>query len=89
MVRVAQRAGCEIVITNSRGPQSLEAEVAALGTGVSAGMVDEAAAVPLVMGRHWHDTLQGILHGCLVNHTGYEVHTAWGHPKRDRTCRAP
>ena len=35
--RVAQRAGREVVIANSRGPQSLAAVVEALGTGVSAG----------------------------------------------------
>jgi predicted dinucleotide-binding enzyme len=47
--RVAQRAGREVVIANSRGPQSLAAVVEALGTGVSAGTADEAAAALLVV----------------------------------------
>jgi predicted dinucleotide-binding enzyme len=47
--RVAQRAGREVVIANSRGPQSLAALVEALGTGVSAGTADEAAAALLVV----------------------------------------
>ncbi len=47
--RVAQRAGCEVVIANGRGPQSLAAVVEALGTGVSAGTADEAAAALVVV----------------------------------------
>jgi 8-hydroxy-5-deazaflavin:NADPH oxidoreductase len=47
--RVAQRAGHEVVIANSRGPQSLAGVVEALGTGVSAGTVGEAAASPMVV----------------------------------------
>jgi predicted dinucleotide-binding enzyme len=47
--RVAQRAGHEVVIANSRGPQSLAAVVEALGTGVSAGTVGEAAASAMVV----------------------------------------
>jgi predicted dinucleotide-binding enzyme len=47
--RVAQRAGREVVIANSRGPYSLAAVVEALGPGVSAGTVGEAAAAPLVV----------------------------------------
>jgi predicted dinucleotide-binding enzyme len=47
--RVAQRAGRDVVIANSRGPQSLAAVVEALGTGVSAGTADEAAAALLVV----------------------------------------
>jgi hypothetical protein len=47
--RVAQRAGREVVIANSRGPSSLAAVVEALGTGVSAGTADEAAAALLVV----------------------------------------
>jgi len=46
---VAQRAGREVVIANSRGPRSLAPVVEALGTGVSAGTADEAAAAPLVV----------------------------------------
>jgi hypothetical protein len=47
--RVAQRAGRKVVIANNRGPQSLAAVVEALGTGVSAGTVGEAAASALVV----------------------------------------
>jgi hypothetical protein len=47
--RVAQRAGRDVVIANSRGPQSLAAVAEALGTGVSAGTADEAAAALLVV----------------------------------------
>ena len=47
--RVAQRAGREVVIANSRGPQSLAAVVEALGTGVSAGTAGEAAASAMVV----------------------------------------
>jgi predicted dinucleotide-binding enzyme len=47
--RVAQRAGREVVIANSSGPQSLTAVVEALGTGVSAATVGEAAASAMVV----------------------------------------
>ena len=47
--RVAQRAGREVLIANSRGPQSLAAVVEALGTGVSAGTAGEAAASAMVV----------------------------------------
>ena len=48
MARTARRAGREVVIANSRGPASLEPVVAALGAGVSAGTVVEAAAADIV-----------------------------------------
>lgn len=48
LARVALRAGRRVVIANSRGPQSLAPLVAALGTGVSAGTVAQAAAHPMV-----------------------------------------
>src|SRR5216683_2594528 len=67
LARTALRAGREVVIANSRGPQSLAPVVAALGAGVSAGTVGEAAtagivaiAVPwasvpaAVAGLHWN-----------------------------------
>ena len=47
--RVAARAGREVVMANSRGPQSLAGVVEALGTGVSAGTVAEAAASAMVV----------------------------------------
>jgi 8-hydroxy-5-deazaflavin:NADPH oxidoreductase len=67
LARTALRAGRDVVIANSRGPQSLAPVVAALGAGVSAGTVGEAAtagivaiAVPwasvpaAVAGLHWN-----------------------------------
>ncbi len=70
MARTALRAGRSVVIANSRGPESLAKVVSALGEGVSAGMVDEAAsagivviAVPwnrvpeAVQGLNWNDEI--------------------------------
>jgi predicted dinucleotide-binding enzyme len=37
MAQIALRAGRQVVIANSRGPESLTATVEALGTGLSAG----------------------------------------------------
>ena len=48
LARIAQRAGREVVIANSRGPESLAPVVAALGTGVSAGTVRDTAAAGIV-----------------------------------------
>jgi 8-hydroxy-5-deazaflavin:NADPH oxidoreductase len=48
LARIARRAGREVVIANSRGPESLEPVLAALGGGVSAGTVVEAAAADIV-----------------------------------------
>ena len=47
--RTAQRADRKVVIANSRGPQSLAPVVAALGTGVSASTIGEAAASAMVV----------------------------------------
>ena len=49
MARTARRAGREVVIANSRGPDSLTTVVSALGEGVTAGTVDEAAAAGIVV----------------------------------------
>jgi len=49
MARTAMRAGRRVVIANSRGPGSLEPVVAALGDGVSAGTVSEAASADIVV----------------------------------------
>jgi predicted dinucleotide-binding enzyme len=49
MARTARRADREVVIANSRGPESLASVVSALGEGVSAGTVDEAAAAGIVV----------------------------------------
>jgi hypothetical protein len=49
MARTARRAGRDVVIANSRGPESLASVVSALGEGVSAGTVDEAAATGIAV----------------------------------------
>jgi predicted dinucleotide-binding enzyme len=48
LARTALRAGREVVIANSRGPESLASLVSGLGQGVSAGTVPEAAAARIV-----------------------------------------
>jgi predicted dinucleotide-binding enzyme len=47
--RLGRRAGRDVVIANSRGPESLAAVVEALGEGASAGTVDDAAASAIVV----------------------------------------
>jgi 8-hydroxy-5-deazaflavin:NADPH oxidoreductase len=49
MARTALRAGRRVVIANSRGPESLTSVVSALGAGVSAATVKEAAAAAIVV----------------------------------------
>ena len=49
MARTALRAGRSVVIANSRGPKSLGSVVSALGDGVSAGTVVEAASAGIVV----------------------------------------
>jgi len=49
MARTALRAGREVVIANSRGPESLTSVVSALGDGVSAGTVERAAGAGIVV----------------------------------------
>jgi 8-hydroxy-5-deazaflavin:NADPH oxidoreductase len=49
MARTARRAGREVVIANSRDPESLASVVSALGEGVSAATVDEAASAAIVV----------------------------------------
>ena len=49
MARTALRAGSQVVLANSRGPESLAALVSTLGEGVSAGTVDEAAGAGIVV----------------------------------------
>jgi predicted dinucleotide-binding enzyme len=48
LARTALRAGRKVVIANSRGPETLAPVVAALGPGVLAGTVPQAAAHPIV-----------------------------------------
>jgi 8-hydroxy-5-deazaflavin:NADPH oxidoreductase len=49
MARIASRAGRQVVISNSHGPQSLTSLVQDLGDGVSAGTVEDAAAADVVV----------------------------------------
>ena len=49
MARTALRAGRSVVITNSRGPESLTSVVSSLGEGVTAGTVEEAASAGIVV----------------------------------------
>jgi len=49
MARTARRAGRDVVIANSRGPESLASVVSALGDEVSSGTVDEAASAGVVV----------------------------------------
>ncbi len=49
MAQTARRAGRQVVIANSRGPQTLTAVVDALGDGVSAGTVRDASAADVVV----------------------------------------
>jgi len=47
--RTALRAGRQIIIANSHGPDSLRSAVAALGEGARAGTVDDAVACAIVV----------------------------------------
>jgi 8-hydroxy-5-deazaflavin:NADPH oxidoreductase len=49
MAQTVLRAGRQVVIANSRGPESLTSVVEALGDGVSAGTVKDAAAADIVV----------------------------------------
>jgi predicted dinucleotide-binding enzyme len=49
MARTAVRAGRSVVIANSRGAESLTSVVSALGEGVSAGTVSDAASAGIVV----------------------------------------
>jgi predicted dinucleotide-binding enzyme len=49
MARTALRGGRRVVIANSRGPESLASVVSALGDGVAAGTVGEAASADIVV----------------------------------------
>ena len=49
MARTALRGTRQVVLSNSRGPESLAALVSTLGEGASAGTVDEAAGARIVV----------------------------------------
>lgn len=61
MAQIARRAGRQVVIANSRGPQSLTSVVQELGDGVSAGPVEDAAAADIVViAVMWSDVPQAV-----------------------------
>jgi predicted dinucleotide-binding enzyme len=61
MAQTALRAGRQVVIANSRGPQSLSSLVQELGEGVSAGTVEDAAAADVVvLAVMWSDVPQTV-----------------------------
>ena len=64
MARTALRAGRSVAIANSRGPGSLTSVVSALGDGVSAATVEQAAAAGIVViGVPWpsvQEALEGL-----------------------------
>jgi predicted dinucleotide-binding enzyme len=49
MARTARRAGRDVMIANSRGPESLASVVSELGEGVSAGSAERAALAGIVV----------------------------------------
>jgi 8-hydroxy-5-deazaflavin:NADPH oxidoreductase len=61
MAQISRRAGRQVVIANSRGPESLTPVVQALGDGVSAGTVKEAAgAAIVVLAVMWPDVPKAV-----------------------------
>jgi 8-hydroxy-5-deazaflavin:NADPH oxidoreductase len=61
MAQTALRAGRQVVIANSRGPQSLTSIVQELGKGVTAGTVKDAAAADIVvLAVMWSDVPQAV-----------------------------
>jgi 8-hydroxy-5-deazaflavin:NADPH oxidoreductase len=61
MAQTALRAGRQVVIANSRGPESLTSVVQELGDGVSAGTVEDAAAADVVVvAVMWPDVPQAV-----------------------------
>jgi predicted dinucleotide-binding enzyme len=61
MAQTALRAGRQVVIANSRGPQSLTSLVQELGEGVTAGAVQDAAAADIVvLAVMWPDVPQAV-----------------------------
>jgi 8-hydroxy-5-deazaflavin:NADPH oxidoreductase len=67
MARTALRAGRRVLIANSRGPESLAPVVSALGDGVSAGTVEQAAVAPTVVLAVPWDRVPGALRGLEWN----------------------
>jgi 8-hydroxy-5-deazaflavin:NADPH oxidoreductase len=61
IAQTAQRAGRSVLIANSRGPETLTSVVSALGDGVSAGTVEQAAAARIVViGVPWGNVREAL-----------------------------
>jgi 8-hydroxy-5-deazaflavin:NADPH oxidoreductase len=61
IARIARRAGRQVIVANSHGPQSLSSVVQELGDGVSAATVQEAAAARIVvLAVMWPDIPQAV-----------------------------
>jgi 8-hydroxy-5-deazaflavin:NADPH oxidoreductase len=61
MARIALRGARQVVIANSRGPETLAQLVEELGGGVSAGTVEDAAAADIVVvAVMWSDVPQAV-----------------------------
>ena len=61
MAQIALRAGRRVVISNSRGPESLVSVVAQLGDGVTAGTAADAAAAEIVvLAVMWQDVPRAV-----------------------------
>jgi predicted dinucleotide-binding enzyme len=63
MARTAVRAGRSVALANSRGPETLTAAISALGEGVSAATVDEAASAGIVVIAVPWDRVPEAVHG--------------------------
>jgi predicted dinucleotide-binding enzyme len=91
MAQTSRRAGRQVVIANSRGPESLTPVVQALGDGVSAGTVKEAAVAGiLVLAVMWPDVPRA-LDGLewegriLIDPTNdFDPSVGWAHVQRGR-----
>ena len=53
--------GNEVVICNSRGPETLKDTIAALGNGASAGTLQEAASQEIVILAVWWDVIPSVM----------------------------
>ena len=86
LARTARRAGRDVVIANSRGPASLEPVVAALGAGVSAGTVVEAAAADIVaLAVPWPDVPAAVTGLHWDGQTVIDATNAWNAELGGRT----
>ena len=86
LARTALRAGRRVVIANSRGPESLAPVVAALGAGVSAGTVVQAAAAGIVaIAVPWTNVPAAVTGLHWDGQTVIDATNAWNADLGDRT----